>query len=258
LINTTAGPWGEAPSEGRRRKTRVGAGIELLGSPLGRRWLRRTFRQRIHSRRTGIGLMRDLHGPPHPIVSAKVPTPVRQLRPDDDLSLLDHLPDLDPRLASYRMDQRWLMTGDLPTPWVAIDPDGKVCFMTFLLTSDDNDAIKERWGEFLPVLQPDEAMIEGIYTAESHRGMGIMVDAGTRIVEQARGSARWGFGFVAEWNNAVLKAGMKGGWFPFAKREERWFLFRRRIRFLALEDYDGMSADLKPFADAFLRRQATR
>ncbi len=237
---------------------RLAEGLELVRTPLGRRLLKRTLRQRIHSRRIGIGLMRDLHGPPYPILSAKVPTTVRQLQPDDDLSLLDHLPDLDLRLAGYRMDQRWLMTGDLPTPWVAIDPDGKVCFMTFLLTSRDNAAIQARWGEVLPVLQPDEAMIEGIYTAEKYRGMGIMVDAGTRVVEQARGSARWGFGFIAEWNNSVLKAGMKGGWFPFAKREERWFLFRRRIRFLPLEEYEGMSCDLKPFAEAFLKRQANR
>ena len=39
-------------------------------------------------------------------------------------------------------------------------------------------------GRMLPELQPDEALIEGIYTAESHRGLGIMPEAGTRIVEQ--------------------------------------------------------------------------
>jgi hypothetical protein len=156
------------------------------------------------------------------------------------------------------MDQRWLMTGDLPTPWVAIDPDGKVGFMTFLLMSRDNAAIQARWGAMLPELQPDEAMIEGIYTAEKYRGIGMMVDAGTRIVEEARGSARWGLGFVWERNPSVLKAGMKGGWFPFAKREERWILFRRRIRFLRLEEYAGMSAELERFATEFLQRQANR
>jgi GNAT superfamily N-acetyltransferase len=199
-----------------------------------------------------------LSGPPYPILQSKIPTTVRQLQPDDDLSLLEELPDLDPRLGQFRADQRWLLTGDLPTPWVAIDPDGKVCFMTFLLTSRDNAAIQARWGEMLPVLQPDESMIEGIYTAEKYRGMGIMVDAGTRIVDQGRGTARWGMGFIWEQNPSVLRAGMKGGWFPFAKRDERWLLFRRRVRFLPLEGYEGMTPELEPAAAAFLQRQANR
>ncbi len=237
---------------------KVSEGIELVRTPLGRRWIWQTLRQRIYSRRFGIGLLRDLHGPTFTTFRAKVPTAIRQLEPDDDLSLLEDLPDLDPQLARFRMDQRWLMKGDLPTPWVAIDPEGKVGFMTFLLTSKDNDAIKARWGNMLPELQPDEAMIEGIYTAEKYRGLGMMVDAGTRIVEEARGGAQWGMGFVWERNPAVLKAGMKGGWFPFAKREERWLLFRKRVRFLALTEEEGMTPELEPAAADFLQRQASR
>lgn len=237
---------------------RVAEGIGLLRSRLGRRWLWQALRLRIYSRRIGIGLLRDLHGPTFTTFRAKVPTSIRLLEPDDDLSLLEDLPDLDPQLARFRMDQRWLMKGDLPTPWVAIDPEGKVGFMTFLLTSKDNAAMQARWGDMLPELQPDEAMIEGIYTAEKYRGLGMMVDAGTRIVEEARGNAKWGMGFVWERNPAVLKAGMKGGWFPFAKREERWLLFRRRIRFLPLEGHEGMTPELEPFAAVFLQREASR
>ena len=245
-------------TQGRPQKNRVTEVLELTRSRPGRRLLWQLVHQRIYSRRIGIGLARDLHGPTFTTFRAKVPTTIRLLQPDDDLSLLDDLPELDPRLARLRMDQRWLMKGDLPTPWVAVDPDGKVGFMTFLLTSRDNAAMQARWGAMLPILQPDEAMIEGIYTAEKYRGLGMMVDAGTRIVEEARGSARWGMGFVWERNPAVLKAGMKGGWFPFAKREERWLLFRRRIRFLPLEEYGGMSAELEGFASAFLKRQGTK
>jgi hypothetical protein len=237
---------------------RIGEAVELIRTPLGRRWLRRTLRQRMYSRRTAIGLLRDLHGPVYTNFKSPIPTTVRLLEPDDDLSLLDDDPDLDPRQANLRLDQRWLMTGDLPTPWVAIDPQGQVCFMTFLFTSKDNAAMKARWGAMLPELQPDESMIEGIYTAEKYRGMGIMVDAGTRIVEMGRGGARWGMGFIWEFNPSSIKAGMKGGWFPFAKREERWLLFRRRIRFLPLTEEEGMTPALEEPAAAFLRRQASR
>jgi len=113
---------------------RIGEGIDLLRTPLGRRWLWRTLRQRTYSRRTAIGLLRDLEGPTYTTFRSPITTTVRLLQPDDDLSLLDDVPDLDPRMASLRQDQRWLMSGDLPTPWVAIDPEGQVCFMTFLFT----------------------------------------------------------------------------------------------------------------------------
>jgi GNAT superfamily N-acetyltransferase len=214
----------------------VREGIELLRSSHGRRWLWRTAHQRIYSRRIGIGLRRDM-SVPFQVPRAKIPLVVRQLRSDDDLSLIAALPELAPQAAQLRADQRWLLSGDLPTPWVAIDPQGTVCFMTWLLTARDNAAIQARWGAMLPELQPDEALIEGIYTAESHRGLGIMPDVVARIEEQARNSgARYGMGFIAEWNAASLKAGEKAGWIPFSKREESWFLFRRRVRFLPFSD----------------------
>jgi GNAT superfamily N-acetyltransferase len=217
---------------------RVREGLELIRSSHGRRWLWQTARQRLYSRRVAIGIRRDM-SVPLAVPRAKIPLVVRQLRPDDDLSFIAAVRELTPQAAELRADQRWLLSSDLPTPWVAVDPDGTVCFMTWLLTARDNAAIQARWGAMLPELQPDEALIEGIYTAESHRGLGIMPDAGTRIVEQARDSgARYGMGFIAEWNAASLKAGEKAGWIPFIKREERWVLFRRRIRFLPSSERD--------------------
>ena len=43
-------------------------------------------------------------------------------------------------------------------------------------------------------------------------------------------------GFIGEGNVATLKVVELGGLAPFVKREERWFLFRRRIRFVPFED----------------------
>ena len=43
-------------------------------------------------------------------------------------------------------------------------------------------------------------------------------------------------GFIGEENVATLKVVELGGLAPFVKREERWFLFRRRIRFLPFAD----------------------
>ena len=171
------------------------------------------------------------------VPSAKIPLVVRQLRPEDDLSFIADVPGLPPRVAQMRMDQRWLMSGDLPPPWVAVDPDGAVCFMTFLLTARDNEVIRARWGELLPQLQPDEALIEGPFAEESARGLGIMKEVAGRLLQIARDSGvRYVMGFIGEQNVATLKVVELGGLTPFVKRDESWFLFRQRIRFLPYEN----------------------
>jgi hypothetical protein len=225
---------------------RVRDGLELIhfiGSSNGLRWLSLTARKRLHSRVVSIGVRRDLNvyvagDPAHDLAAvppAKIPLEVRPLRSDDDLSFIADVPGLDPRERQMRVDQRWLMSGDLPTPWVAAGPDGSVCFMTFLLTARDNAVILARWGDLLRQLQPDEALIEGPFAGESARGLGIMKDACRQILERARDNGvRYVLGFIGEANVASLKVAEYGGFDPFLKREERWFLFRRRIRFVPL------------------------
>jgi GNAT superfamily N-acetyltransferase len=221
------------------RVPRAREGLELIRSSHGRRWLWRTALQRFYSRRVAIGIHRDL-SVPFAVPPAKIPLVVRQLRPDDDLSFIAAVPGLAPRAAEERAAQRWLLSAGLPNCWVAVDPDGTVCFMTWLFTARDNALIRARWGGLFPELQPDEALFEGVCTADSHRGLGIMPDAGTRVVERAAHDlgVLYVMGFIGAENVASLKAGEKAGWVPFAKREESWLLFRRRICFLPLSERD--------------------
>jgi hypothetical protein len=214
---------------------RVREVLDVLRSRQGPRWLWQTVRLRLHSRRIAIGVRRDLtvHVPVGP---PKVPLVVRHLRPDDDLSLIADAPGLSPQAAAERMVQRWLLGSNLPPPAVAIDPDGKVCFMAWMLTSQDNELIRARWGDLLPQLKPGEALIEGPFTAQSHRGLGVML-AYNAILDAARDSGlRYVMGFIAEGNIAQLKVAEIGEFVPFIKREESWFLFRRRTRFLPVSD----------------------
>jgi hypothetical protein len=217
------------------RMKRVGEVLEVIRSSYGRRWLWQTARLRLHSRRVAVGVRRDLNE--HVAVPPpRIPLVVRQLRPDDDLSFIADDSGLAPQAAQERAVQRWLLTSNLPPPAVAIDPEGRVCFMAWLFTARDNALIRARWGELLPELQPDEALIEGPFTAESHRGLGVMF-AYNEIVEGARDfGVRYVMGFIAEGNVAQLKVAERGGFVPFVKREESWFLFRQRIRFLPLSD----------------------
>ena len=214
---------------------RVREGLELIRSSDGRRWLWWTARQRLYSRRVSIGVRRDMSVPFIELPPAKIPLVVRQLGPDDDLSFIAAVPGLAPQMAQLRAGQRWLLSGDLPAPWVAVDPDGTVRYMQWLLTARHNAAIRAVWGGLLPELQPDEALFEVPYTAESDRRLGIMQEAAKQILEWARDSGvRYTIGFIAEGNVASLGVAEKGAFVPFIKREESWFLFRQRIRFLPL------------------------
>jgi hypothetical protein len=226
---------------------RVRDAIELLRfipSANGLRWLVLTGRRRLYSRVVSIGVRRDFDvyvagDPAHDLAAvppAKIPLEVRPLRPDDDLSFIADDPEIDPRERQMRVDQRWLMSGDLPTPWVAVGPDGAVCFMTFLLTARDNAVIQARWGDLLPEVQPGEVLVEGPFMAASGRGKGVMKDACRQALEKMRDDGmRYAFGFIGEANVPSLKVAEYGGFEPFLKREESWFLFRRRVRFLPLE-----------------------
>jgi hypothetical protein len=209
--------------------------LNVMRSRQGVRWLRHTVRLRFHSRRIAIGVRRDLlmHVPIDP---PRIPLEVRHLQPGDDLSLVADEPGLSSRAAAERTVQRWLLGSNLPPPAVAIDAEGKVCFMAWMLTAEDNDVIQARWGEMLPILKPGEAIVEGPFTAESHRGLGVML-AYNAILDAARESGiRYVMGFIAEGNVAQLKVAEIGQFTPFVKREESWFLFRRRIRFLPLDE----------------------
>ncbi len=214
---------------------RVREVINVLRSRQGLRWLRHTLRLRLHSRRIAIGVRRDLleHVPVDP---PRIPLEVRYLRPDDDLSFIADEPGLSSKAAAERTVQRWLLASNLPAPAVAVDSDGKVVFMAWMLTAEDNDVIQARWGKMLPILKPGEAIVEGPFTAESHRGLGVML-AYNAILDAARESGiRYVMGFIAENNIAQLKIAEIGQFVPFVEREESWFLFRRRIRFLPVTE----------------------
>ena len=80
-------------------------------------------------------------------------------------------------------------------------------------------------------------MVEGVHTAETHRGLGIMGDATNQMMQQARDlGIKYSLGYIVQENSASLRGGEKHGATPFARREERWLLFRHRIRFTPIEN----------------------
>ena len=214
---------------------RLREALGLLSDRSGRRRLWQSLRVRLFSRRLAFGLRRDLTVP-FSAPAAKIPLVVRPLGPDDDLSFLSPDPGIPDASANQRLTQRLLLGANLPTCWVAADAAGSICYLQWLIQGRDNARVQRRWGELFPVLKADEALLEGAYTAESHRGQGVMAHAMAVIAAagQANG-VHYVVTFVDQANVASLKGCEKAGFAPYIQRRESWFLFRRRIRFLPLQ-----------------------
>jgi len=206
--------------------------FQLLTEPHSAAVLRRAVGRRLGSETVAYGLRRDLTVP-HVAPAAKVPLEVRPLESGDDLSMLEtEFPGLSHGTVFERLAQRRLIAAKLSTCWVAIGPDGKACYMQWLIAPKDNARIRAQWGDLFPQLGPDEALLEGAYTGDAYRGQGIMAHAMSRIAEAAREfGARSVQTFVGQNNIASLKGCKRAGFIPVQQRREVWRLLVRTVEF---------------------------
>jgi GNAT superfamily N-acetyltransferase len=208
-------------------------GSLLLGGNAAKAWWALSYR--VHSNSSSIGLRRDLAVPFTPPL-AKIPLLVRPLSPADDLSSLDPVPGISSDEAFWRLTQRRLLRSGLRTCYVAVAPDGKPCYMQWVVAAPENRRLKAFAGNLYPVLQPDEALLEGAFTPEAYRGLGIMGAAMALVAERARDhGARWVITFVDEHNAASFKGCVRAGFSPYLRRRERFRLFHRSVTFEAID-----------------------
>jgi RimJ/RimL family protein N-acetyltransferase len=202
--------------------------LALAGNPAKAWW---AISYRAYSNSHSVGLRRDLsvpfHGP-----KAKIPITVRPLAPSDDLSALDPIPGLSSDEAFWRLTQRRLLQSGLRTCYVAIAPEGKPCYMQWVIPATENDRLRAVFGNLYPILNADEALLEGAYTPEAYRGKGVMGAAMAQIAERAaEQGARWVLTFVDDQNEASFKGCLRAGFTPYVKRREEFRFFFRRVTF---------------------------
>ena len=154
--------------------------LRLAFTGRGRRmWTAVTYR--LYSNSTSLGLRRDLQAP-HAAPPAKRPFQVRPLTPDDHLAWLDvREPGLSDEQVYARLGQARLLRSGIETCHLAVEPDGKACYMQWLILSNENERVRAFFGNLYPRLAPDEALLEGAYTPEAARGQGIMAAAMAQI-----------------------------------------------------------------------------
>ena len=185
------------------------------------------LRENVYSDSVTIGLRRDL-SIPFKAPDALIPITIRPFRNDDASILLDpDAPGLDGVARYERMTRRNLLAAEIPTCYVAATTGDRPCYMQWLVGARDNDKIQDYWGDVFPILEPNEALLEGAFTPESYRGQRIMPAAMARIAERAADlGARWVVTFVAEVNSPSLKGCERSGFEPYLMKRVRWRLFR--------------------------------
>jgi GNAT superfamily N-acetyltransferase len=205
----------------------------LLAGDLAKAGWALTYRMRSDS--TSLGMRRDL-AIPFKGPSAKVPIIVRPLASTDDLSALEPTPGLSADERFSRLTQLRLLRSGLRTCYVAIAPDGRPCYMQWVVPSSENVRLRAVFGNLYPTLGSDEALLEGAYTPDAYRGKGIMGAAMTQVAERAAEfGARWVVTFVDELNEASVKGCVRAGFAPYLRRRESFRLFYRRVTFELIE-----------------------
>lgn len=176
------------------------------------------LRAGLYSEERTYGLRRDLQAAFKP-AAAKIPLIVREISGRDIARLF---PDGSAHGArSARRELAWrhhLVRAQFPTCFVAVDQlTGEPCHMQWLTGAKDNARLREIG--FVPMLQPDEAVIENVYTPPPYRGLGIMSAAMGMIAERAAEfGARHVITFVSPDNIPSLKGCRKAGFTPYVVR----------------------------------------
>jgi hypothetical protein len=197
----------------------------------------RSLSLRLYSDTTYLGLRRDL-SMAFKAADAKIPLAVRPLDRRDDLSFIDiNGPGISSAGALDRLHQINMLKAQIRTCYLALGPDGRPCYMQWLILSSENDKIQAFYGDIFPRLREDEALLEGAYTAEYCRGQGVMASAMARIAERGNDlGARWVITFVGERHVASLKGCKKAGFVPYVRRREIYRLFKRSVTFTPLPE----------------------
>jgi len=201
----------------------------VMAGNAAKAWWAVTYR--MYSDSTSLGMRRDL-AVPFTGPSAKIPITVRPLAADDDLSALDPAPGLSADERLGRLAQLRLLRSGLGTCYVAIAPEGKPCYMQWVMPSSANARLRGFFGNLYPELGPEEALLEGAYTPDAYRGKGIMGAAMAQVAERAAEvGARWVITFVDEQNQGSVKGCIRAGFTLYLRRRERFRLFYRHVTF---------------------------
>ncbi|MBT8264929.1 MAG: GNAT family N-acetyltransferase [Bacteroidia bacterium] len=125
-----------------------------------------------------------------------------------------------------------LVKEGIPQCYIGEMADHTPCYRQWLIGFEQNEQLKNYFGDLFPSLKKGEALVEGIFTKPEFRGKGIMPYALDLVNKEAM---KLGYSkilvYVDRSNIPSLKGCYRAGFIPFQTRYETWFLFRRTTSF---------------------------
>lgn len=123
------------------------------------------------------------------------------------------------------------------TCYVAVTKEGIPCCHLWLIDASQNGKLKRVWGDIFPRLNPDEFLVENVYTVPKYRGAGIFPAVLHEIAEKSKGlGAKYLLSFAETNNINISRSYVYAGFFPYVLRTKRNFLFKRSIFFNDIPD----------------------
>lgn len=179
---------------------------------------------RFNSSITSVGLLRNLDED-FPIIKPDIDLKIRLFK-ENDLNTLDE---------NYR--HIGFINQNIPDCYTIVTDDNIPCFRMWLMKSSENQSIRNYFGGLFPILKPDEAIIEGVFTNPSYRRMGIMPYIMNTIAQQSKSEGvNKVISFVDIENIPSLKGFHRSGFSPYIVRKVKWKFFNRTINFEPLDN----------------------
>lgn len=194
----------------------------------------RTALRLMFSDSIAIGIRKDLTTGPVAAESEPYP-PIRQGSLADVLALVDQgggdVADANDRWQR-RSRRRAVDKIGVEGCFVA-DIDGhRPAFMQYLFTADDNDRIQAAFPGMLPVLAPDEAMVEFLYVTPEARNPGVAISCVAQVLDVARKRGVSSvIAYVGPSNKGAVFVSQSTGFRAYAIRRSKTRLLRKTYTF---------------------------
>lgn len=134
---------------------------------------------------------------------------------------------------------------------VAVDPEDRPCFMIWMATSGENERLRAVFGNAYPVLQPGEAVLDGMFVPKGFEGINVVPAAIREVAALAKGAGLHRLIIFSYHSRpAALFALRQAGFLPYCVKVDsrRFFLHRVIFRPFSTEDFAGKSGPLARFA----------
>ena len=175
------------------------------------------FLNRLYSKEIAFGFKRDLSVTLKKPRTLK-PTTIRKCIKEDESSFTDN-----PNNG---------LIHKFKNCYVGVTKEEIPCARVWLIDASENKKLKSIWGRRFPQLNPDEVLLENVFTVPKFRGMGIIPAFLYDVAEKSKDlGAKYAITFGEVKNANTSRSYNYAGFTPYIVRNVSYFLFIKTIKF---------------------------